>query len=134
MLCIFYCLWRDEGAYQPVSPFLVVKKPQYYHYSAHLYGKSDTDISQSIPCNWNALIKKKRCYSAWVVTARDASKGNEITWWCLAVPLQAHGHCSIASHSVPSKTQNGANSQDMKPVVDDLLALSHQMQKLRGHN
>ena len=42
------------------------------------------------------------------------------SWWRLAVPLQAHGHCSIASHSVPSKTQSGANSQDMKPVVDDI--------------
>ena len=63
ILCIFYCLWRDEGAYQPVSPFLGVKKPQYYQCSAHLYSKSYTDISQSIlcnKCNWNALIKKKK--------------------------------------------------------------------------
>ena len=138
ILCIFYCLWRDEGAYQPVSPFLGVKKPQYYQCSAHLYSKSDTDISQSIlcnKCNWNALIKKKKDVTQhkqwWQEMPQREVKH---PWWCLAAPLQVRGLCFIPSQGVPSKTRSGTHSQDKKSVADDLLALNHQMQKLGGYN
>ena len=141
MLWVFYCLWRDEGAYQPVSPFVVVKRPQYYQCSAHLYSKSDTDISQSIQCskcNWNALIKKyiyiymsisisnngKRCLKGKWNTPRDS-------WPCLFRYMATAPFLPIA---YPPKLRVELTGKIWSQVLITYLELNHQSQELGGYN
>ena len=134
---LFYCLWRDEGAYQPVSPSLVVKSPQYYQCSAHLYSKSDTDITQSIQCskcNWNALIKKKMSISV-SNNGKRCLKGKQNTpgdsWPCLFRYMAISPFLPIA---YPPKLRVELTGKIQSQLLITYLALHHQSQELGGYN
>lgn len=65
--------------------------------------------------------------------ARDASKENETH-----LVLLGHGFpgtqpllLPIPPHSIPSKTQSGANRQDMKSVVDNLFSIKASEAEIR---